>query len=49
MYVQQAVSDAYVSAKGARASRTSCSNPIVIRALQPARTEFHPTVGSGSE
>ena len=35
MCVQQAVSDAYASATGARASGTSCSNAICIRALQP--------------
>ena len=35
MWVQQAVSDAYASATGARASGTSCSNAISIRALQP--------------
>ena len=34
MCVQQAVSDAYASATGARASGTSCSNAMGIRDLQ---------------
>ena len=38
MCVQKAVSDAYASAIGARASGTSCSNAIGIRALQPNPT-----------
>ena len=38
MCMQQAVSDAYASATGARASGTSCSNVIGIRALHPDPT-----------
>ena len=52
MFVQQAVSNAYASATGARSSGTSCSNALSnIRVLQPTRTRPDPTgrVGSGSE
>ena len=42
MCVQQTVSDAYASATGARASGTSCSNAIGIRALQPDSNPTRP-------